>query len=605
MNPEQPAREGQNPPARPRPTPRRPARRRRIPWKPILGVLLVAGLALAYFGARPTWRLIKAYRAEGFIRQSEEAIAQEKWNEAFERTRSAVQLSPNNVRVLRHAAHLYSRFGSEAAFTFFDSLLSSPEATTEDREELASLAFRVGNVDLANSQVEDLLENTKPSPRTLVLGAQLAAVRRDLTNAVRLGRAAVEAQPANPTNVLNLAGLLIMSGEQNDREEARKILWPFARTNNQYQTRALAAILNASDATRAEREQVEQTLREKNPRSLDEEMLHREALVSLDPSSLNQVADDLVERFGRGSPEDLAATANWLNRRQLYGRTRDLLLPDLARKHAPLFRLRFDALAGSGDVRGAYDFINTDPVPGDPFQIEMLRCTTALRLKDNTAANAHFRSLLALARTQPRRLRALAEYAFRNGNRETAKEAYQALSQSPRDAIPATRGMVRTADSMGDTWAARDYARKLATLAKDDENVRIQITYYDLLLGENLPEALASAKALHQAKPEDFNRRAILALAYLRHDDPKAALNAVEGQIVSWNQIIPGLRAVVAASIGAAGRFEVASNYVARLPLSRLKPEERELIRPFTRPGTLPAPTPGNGTTPPAKPNRR
>lgn len=591
MNPEQPARHGQASPARPNPGSRRHPRRRRTPWKLIIGGLVLAVLITAYFGARPAWRLVKAQRAAGFIRQSEEAIAQEKWSEAFDRTRSALQLAPNNTRVLRHAAYLYSRFGAESAFSFFDTLLAGPDATPEDREELASLAFRIGNVELANSQVDELLENTKPSPRTLVLGAQLAAVRRDFTNALRLGRAAVEAQPNNPTNVLNLAGLLVMTGNTKEREEARSILWPFARTNGQYQVRALGAILNAADASRGEREQVEQLLRAKSPRTLDEEVLFLEARISLDPSQINKTADELVERFGRGNPDELAATATWLNRHQLYGRTRDLLLPDLARKSAPLFRLRFDALAGSGDIRGAYEFIKADPVPGDPFQVEMLRCTTAIRLKDKTGTDVHFRELASLARQQPRRLRALAEYAFRNGNRTLAQESYKILAQNPRDAIPATRGMVRTADSLGETWAARDYARRLVALAKDDDNVRVQVAYYDLLLNENIEEAFTQAQALHKAKPEDFSRRAVLALAHLRKGNPKAAVECVEGQVVNWNQVIPGLRAVIAASLGAAGRADTASNYVARLPLARLKPEERELIRPYVQPGSLPPPT--------------
>lgn len=589
MNPEQQPREGPSPAARPRGTSRR-HHRRKFPLKLILALVVVAGLLGAYLGARPVWRMIKAHRAQGFVHQAEEAFAKEKWAEAFERTRSAIQLAPTDPSVIRHAAYLYSHFASEAAFPYFDTLLASPNATTADREEFATLAFRVGNIELANSQVDELLENTKPSPRTLVLGAQLAAIRRDFTNAVRLGRAAVEAQPSNPTNVLNLAGLLVLNGSAVERKEARDILWPFARTNGQYQVRALGAILNAADATRAEREEIEKIIRAKTTRTLDEEMLFYEVQASLDPSQVNKLADELVERYARGKSDELIAVSTWLNRRQIFNRTRDLLLPDLARKDPTLFRLRFEALTGSGDLRGGYDFIKVDPAPGDPFQVELLRCTTAIRLKDLVSVDVHFNTLMTLAKQQPRRLRTLAEYAFRNGNRKLATEAYQILAQNPRDAIPATRGMVRTADSVGETWLARDYARKLVSLAKNDENAKTQVTYYDLLLNENLDQALATAKALHQAKPEDFNRRAILALAFLRHDQARQALDCVEGQLVNWNQVIPGLRAVVAASLGAVGQLEKASNYVAKLPLARLKPEERELIRPYVQPGSLPPP---------------
>jgi hypothetical protein len=70
----------------------------------------------------------------------------------------------------------------------------------------------------------------------------------------------------------------------------------------------------------------------------------------------------------------MAAVAAWLNRQQLYNRTLELVLPDVARSNSRLFQLRYEALMGREDYRAAYDFVSTDVSTKDPMEIEFLRC---------------------------------------------------------------------------------------------------------------------------------------------------------------------------------------------------------------------------------------
>lgn len=236
---------------------------------------------------------------------------------------------------------------------------------------------------------------------------------------------------------------------------------------------------------------------------------------------------------------------------------------------------------GMENIQGAYDFIRGKDVKGEPIQLELLRCTTAMRLKNDAAVESHLRNLLDLARRNPRQLRAVAEFARRNNHTEIANEANQILSRNPGEAMTAFESLLRTADAEGETWAARDYARKLAALKKGDDGIRLQIAFYDLLLEENLDQAFATAQELHKAKPEDFNRRAVLALAHLRRGEPDKAVALIEGQVVTWRRLTPGVRAIVVASLGANNRAGAVPKLLQRLPLARLKPEERELIKPY------------------------
>jgi tetratricopeptide (TPR) repeat protein len=554
-------------------------RRRNLKWI-VLGAIVVI-LGLGALTAKPAWRAVKGMRAQRFLAQAEEHAAREEWTQAFERSRSALQLAPTHPKVLRHAAELHARFGAESALVYYQKLLETSSATDQDREGYAAAALGLGDTGLAGPIIEDLLSREKPSARALMLGAQYYSARRDAPRALELARQAAATDPNNPTNAIVLGNFLSMSRRPQDQAEGLALLLPHARAEGPHQLRALTVIARAPETPREAREEVESILAAKAQRTPEEDLLLMETRVSLDPSRRNEIADEVVQKHGRGAEEQMAGAAAWLNRQQLYSRTVSLLLPDIALQSPRLTRLRYEALMGMENIQGAYDFIRGKDVKGEPIQLELLRCTTAMRLKNDAAVESHLRNLLDLARRNPRQLRAVAEFARRNNHTEIANEANQILSRNPGEAMTAFESLLRTADAEGETWAARDYARKLAALKKGDDGIRLQIAFYDLLLEENLDQAFATAQELHKAKPEDFNRRAVLALAHLRRGEPDKAVALIEGQVVTWRRLTPGVRAIVVASLGANNRAGAVPKLLQRLPLARLKPEERELIKPY------------------------
>lgn len=542
----------------------------------IVAAVLVGG----WLSARPAWRWVKAVRAQRFLAESETFIQQEEWTRALERTRSALQLAPAHPTVLRHAAELHGRFGSEGALTYYEQLLATGKATVSDREQYAAVAFGLGDAGLAGALIEELLSGSRLTARTLLLGAQYRALQQQPAEAIRLARECLKVEPGNPTNALALGTFLSTSPREADREEAMTVLWPYAEADGPLRMRALATIVRAPDTPRADREKAEALLRGKESRTVDEELLRLEAAVSLDPSMRVRAAEEVMERIGRSSPEAMAAAAHWLNRQEQFARTVALVLPDVARTHPRLTQLRYEALVGLGQDRAAYDFIRADGVPGDAVALEFLRCAAAARLKDEAAVDGHLRNLLTLTRRQPRQMRAVAEFALRHRRTEIATEANRILSRHPREAEAAFRSLLRTAATEGETWAARDYARKLAALRPDDESVRLQVAYYDLLLEEEVDRAFAAVEGLHRERPRDFQRRVALALGHLRRGEPERAGALIEGQMVVWRDLPPSARAVVVATLGANGRESSVARLLPRVPLARLHPEERELLRP-------------------------
>ncbi|MCC6231783.1 MAG: hypothetical protein IT580_04020, partial [Verrucomicrobiales bacterium] len=401
-------------------------------WIWISLVLVLALGTAAYFGARPAWRAVKVARAKSFLRETDAMVAKEDWTLAFQRSRSAQQLAPFHPEVVRHSAQLHARFGLETGLRFYEQLLAMPAATDSDRLGYVELALKLGAMESAWSQLDDLLAAPAPPPHALVLGAQYFAFRRNPLRALALARSAVAAEPNNPTNAMALAVLLGASRNAADKAEATRMLMPVASASGPLQLRALSALLSMPEVARGDRERATAVLEAMPQRGQEAELLWYDARIALDVTLRPRLADEAVDRWARGTPLELAQLGGWLNRHGLYQRTLDLVLADAALAQEALFRVRYDALVGAGAIRDAYEFVLLDRVPGDPMLVEQLRVATAARLRDTKAVQSHLRAMLDATKGNPRQLRIVAEVAQRYQQRGIADEAHRVLSRNKR-----------------------------------------------------------------------------------------------------------------------------------------------------------------------------
>jgi hypothetical protein len=103
----------------------------------------------------------------------------------------------------------------------------------------------------------------------------------------------------------------------------------------------------------------------------------------------------------------------------------------------------------------------------------------------------------------------------------------------------------------------------------------------ELLLEINVEGAKQIAEALVAKHPEMMAYRTTLALAHLRRKDYAALRAAYEKSTLVWDQALPGWQAVYVAAVGALGQTNLARQLAPTVPQHRLKPEERELLRPW------------------------
>ena len=546
-----------------------------------LALTLVILLAVGSVAATPCWLALKKWRARSFLREAEAFIERRQLRLAMERARSALQLLPTNLDALRMNARLFDQLGSDASLGLWQRIVDAAEATTDDRAAFAEAALVMERPELVTSIMPDFLSDQFLAPRSSRIAAIYHAQAGHHVEAVRHARLAYDAQPSNATNAVLLAGLLVAEANPDSRSEARRLFWGLARTNGTFQVDGLRNLIRPDFATRADREEVARILDGMPGRDPEQDAVMVEARMLLDPSRTSQLASNLIARLPRDDPDRLSLAVGILSRQE---RHRDVLLltiGDRGFRSRTLFIARSEALSATGQAEEAYRHAMSPAAPLPHFALERMRAITAQAIPDPRRRDTHLREMIRVADQHPGRLRQALDLAEAVGAPAQAIDAAKRLSTVRGEEGAAYRRLQRLYDVKGDTWTARDYARRAIRSGNADPRLPLEIAYFSLLLGEDFDRSLAEAERQLRSRPTDSFGRAVAALAHLRLDAPERARAVFEHSYIPDDELRPDLLAVLAATFGSNGLADRARDMARGISLGRLRPEERDLIRPW------------------------
>src|SRR5207237_2711986 len=171
-------------------------------------VAVVAGL---YFAAPPIGGAIKAWQSRRLARQAFAMIEQKKWSEANAKARDAYLLRPTEPESWRAIARLASRTNQwPAALEWWKKVDDAHRLRVEDQRDYVAAALVIGDVSLAEKQVEALLaQRAGAAPIDLVLAGQVAARHSDPALAVDYAQRVLADKRARPHDILAAATLLL------------------------------------------------------------------------------------------------------------------------------------------------------------------------------------------------------------------------------------------------------------------------------------------------------------------------------------------------------------------------------------------------------------
>jgi hypothetical protein len=184
---------------------------------------------------------------------------------------------------------------------------------------------------------------------------------------------------------------------------------------------------------------------------------------------------------------------------------------------------RFNALLALGRAEEAYRHLLLPGAPLSPWDLGVARIQASQGSRDPGRLEAHLQELFREARENPKRVRMVAELAEGVGHDEVAAAAWKQLGSEPAYASASLRGLQRLADRRGNTWTARDYARRQSAPGPPTPDLerRLRITtccWARISIAPSLRPNGSSRRA-----PMISSLRATVALGCLRLGTPEKA----------------------------------------------------------------------------------
>ena len=544
-------------------------------------ILIIAGALLAFLAARPAYRVFKKYRAAQIENQAEKLIARGEWELSWQKIQAAWQLQPGRDRTVRIIAHILAHFRMGEAFGFWSQVRLSGHLTEAEEQEAIDLALSLNRLDIAESYLKEALRQTPVPPGLFRSAARFAAAKGNTGRAVEFVRAALVANPADPEMNFLLARLLLAGSNPSEVSEGKALLLDQAGKRLPHSAAAIETLLAQPQVSRAELETCLKFTDSLPGEKIDREILAAELRLRLQPARRAEIISATVDRLKGGPTSAVAKLCRWLAQEGETARVLEIVPASAASRDREIFLVFVDALAGLGRWKELETFLAPAQSPVEPFFLELYRARVAAALKKDRQADLHWAQAQWLAAKNPETLSYLAEYAEKSGETAQAMTAYKQMTRNPKTATAAYYSLIRLMETKGSTGELLDLMKELAALNPNDPRTQNDLAYLQLLRRENVAGARDVALKLVTRYPSLASYRVTLALASLRQNDPTGARAAFGNVLFDSDSALPGWRAVYAAALGANGEEKLAREMAASIPIAALKPEERELIKPW------------------------
>jgi Tfp pilus assembly protein PilF len=304
--------------------------------------------------------------------------------------------------------------------------------------------------------------------------------------------------------------------------------------------------------------------------------------IKLNPDQKAELVNSMVKAvLEDGSVPQLAAAASWLADNNQGPRVLDVLPMKIAEKNPVLMTGRLQALLENGQTAEVKRFLELDTSKVEAFMLHCLRAYAAQKEGKPQLMAGHFENALAAAGGVPSRLRFVAGYAERIGQPVAAISAYKRLMAWPPATLESAQNILRLASALNDTRTLRESTSQLSNYLPGDRGVAILDAYLGALLQDTSVRAKENLLRLLGDKPNEADAVLALALIELRTGESQSALARLEKLPPSWVQVTPQNAAVYAAVLGANEQREAARRLARSLDVSKLRPEEVDLIKEF------------------------
>lgn len=539
-----------------------------------LAVLALVGL----LGARPAYRWFKSQRALAMVAQGEAAALNNDWTQVGRVVQTTLRLAPEEIRVLRLAARYGSRENLPAGLNYWQMVQAKEPLSLDDQYDYASVAVNLGRTDLSAQLLQSLVATNQIDPKVLRLVVIHSQAVGSMNEAINAARRWVSEAPGNEEAENALANLLFGRPNPAERREGRGLLWGLALGKSRFSTNAVEKLAASPELSQGENLVLLKQIENRPDQMVTSYVLR----IKLTPDQKAELVNSMVKAvLEDGSAPLLAAAASWLADNNQGPRVLDVLPMKIAEKNPVLMTGRLQALLENGQTAEVKRFLELDTSKVEAFMLHCLRAYAAQKEGKPQLMAGHFENALAAAGGVPSRLRFVAGYAERIGQPVAAISAYKRLMAWPPATLESAQNILRLASALNDTRTLRESTSQLSNYLPGDRGVAILDAYLGALLQDTSVRAKENLLRLLGDKPNEADAVLALALIELRTGESQSALARLEKLPPSWVQVTPQNAAVYAAVLGANEQREAARRLARSLDVSKLRPEEVDLIKEF------------------------
>jgi hypothetical protein len=594
-------------------------------------LFLVLLLLLGFFGGHPAMNAIKAWQARRHAQKAFALINKEQWIDARGEAVAALQLRPTEPQALRAVARFLSRTHQPEALEFWKQLAGKTSLTREDVRDEAMIAIIAGDASRADASVRELI-GSHAEPADWLLSAQLS-IQKNLPDEAKRYLEKIVADPRATESERFRATLLqfaLTGDNQTERANALTRLKKLSEGKTATSLNALVVLaqnalsssmenagaapshtpvegVSSTKSGRARpagapptqvpeansppivgKDEIVDLVRalENHPLAkAQHKLLTLDLRVHVDPTQREALISSAIADWKDAEPAEVAVLAEWLNGKNEFQKTLDIIPLEKALQSRELFLRYLDALGALGRWNEIKQLLGSERFPLDPVVQVMYLARCNGQLGEKTAAGNNWRRALEAAGGDVQKLITLAQYAEKNENAEIAEAAYSgAAAMSPRLRV-AHDGRLRLAQASRDTKKMHAILTEMLALWPNDPAIQNDEAYTRLLLLPDVDQTKREAVVIEQLaeklierEPASLPHRTLLALARLRQGRLEEALNVYADLRVGENALSASALAVHAATLAATAHTEDAKTEAAQIKPEQILPEERALI---------------------------
>jgi len=548
-------------------------------------VCVLAGLVVGgVMSARPAYNSYKRWRALKLVAQARtQYLPARNWSAMDHTLRLANGFAPTEPEVLRICAEYLALGNNENALIYYGNLVESGHATAADRWGYARQALLHNRPDIARQQSGVILKLVPLERDALLLGIEALLKLGVAEDAYQLAEIGYQAHPSDDELALQFGVLQVNRTDPSQQAAGRRILWGLAMSQAPQRHRAIERLAQNPTLSRTELTLLARILEQVPTRTLTQELTwlglrHRLAAES-ERAELNSACVRLVSKASEIG--ERVQLADWLLGHGAPDRVPEVITVEQCQQNANAAQRWLQGKADEGKWSEVASFIDDPTFSIAPPLRSCFRAQVSYRQGDTNATIAYLKQAVSQVGHDPNHLSVIAGYAERLGHPKIAAEALERLLSNPLQADRAAQDIVRLLTPSDDVQDLLATLRRMQQFRPKDQGVADLICWFELLLRQRIGPNADAARERFQKAPNNHRFRLTLALAELRLDNPDAALAHLEQQPIDPTNSPVRVRLLYAAALGSAGQRILAQQVAKNLDVTRLKPEEVDLIRPW------------------------